>query len=127
MIKHTNLDIKDAACLHIVHILQHPTFRPTTKSIQTAMINTPKKNILPLPLGRYCKSTKRLTQRCHQANEGKSGFEAETVRVVQALRSLRSNQKLMVRKRQETQFVSNDETEKCTEDYVKREPAGVRK
>jgi hypothetical protein len=43
MSKRTNLDIKDAACLHIVHILQHPTSR-TTKSAQTTIVNAPKQN-----------------------------------------------------------------------------------
>jgi len=41
--KPTNLDIKDAACLHIVHILQHPTSDPPTKSSQSTMVNAPKK------------------------------------------------------------------------------------
>jgi len=75
MSKRTNLDIKDAACLHIVHNLQHPTSRPTTKSTQTTMVNAPKQNFSPLPAGRYGKSTKRSTLRRHHANEGKSGLE----------------------------------------------------
>jgi hypothetical protein len=33
LIKPTNLDIQDAACLHVVHCLQHPTSCPTTRSI----------------------------------------------------------------------------------------------
>jgi hypothetical protein len=73
MKQRTNLVIKDAACLHIVHILQHPTSRPT-KSTQTTMVNALKKNFSPLPAGKYGKSTKRSIQRHHhQANEGKSG------------------------------------------------------
>jgi len=42
------------------------------------MVNAQKKNFSPLPAGRNGKSTKRSTQRRHQANEGKSGFEAES-------------------------------------------------
>jgi hypothetical protein len=61
MILLTNLDIKDAACLHTALILQHPTSRPTTKSTQTTMVNAPKKNFSPLPAGKYGKSTKRST------------------------------------------------------------------
>jgi len=57
--KHTNLDIKDAACLYVVHILQHPTSRPSTKSTQNAMVNALKKNLSPLPAGKYGKSTPR--------------------------------------------------------------------
>jgi len=51
--KHTNLDIKDAACLHIVQILQYPTSCPTTKSIQTTIVNALKKNFSPHPVGKY--------------------------------------------------------------------------
>ena len=57
MIKGTNLDIKDAACLHIAHILQHPTSCPTRKSTQTTMVKTPKKSFSPVPAGIYGKST----------------------------------------------------------------------
>jgi len=127
MSKRTNLDIKDAACLHIVHNLQHPTSRPTTKSTQRTMVNAPKKNFSPLPVGRYGKSTKRSTQRRHQANEGKSGLEAERVRALGALRSLRSKKKLAAEKPRETHFLSNEEEEKWIEDYVERETAGARK
>jgi len=34
LLKPTNLDIKDAACLHVVHSLQHPTSRSTALSTQ---------------------------------------------------------------------------------------------
>jgi hypothetical protein len=126
MSKRTNLDIKDTACLQIVHILQHPTSHPT-KSTQTTMVNTPKKNCSPLPVVRYGKSTKRSTQRCHQANEGKSGLEAERIRTLGALRSLICKKKLAAEKRRETHFLSNEEKEKRIEDYVERETAGARK
>jgi len=127
MSKCTNYDIKDAASLHIVHNLQHPTSRPTTKSTQTTMVNAPKKNFLSLPAGRYGKSTKRSTQRRHQANEGPSGLEAERVRALGALRRVRSKKKLAVEKRRETHFLSNEENEKWIEDYVERETAVARK
>ena len=126
MSKHTNLDIKDSACLHIVHILQHPTSRPTTKSTQTAMVNAPKKNFLPLPVGRYGKSTMWFTQRCHQANEGNTGLEAESVRALGALRSLRSKMKLAAETQREMHFLSNAEKNNWIGDYIERETAGAR-
>jgi len=54
-------------------------------------------------------------------------MEAETVRALGALRSLWSNKKLPAEKRQETHFLSNEDTEKSIEHYVERETAGVRK
>jgi hypothetical protein len=127
MSKHTNLDIKDAAYLDIVHNLQHPTSRPTTKSTLITMVNAPKKMFTPLPAGRYGKSTKHSTQQRHQVIEGKSGVEAERIRALGALRSLRSKKKLAAKKRRETHFLSNEEKEKWNEDYVERETAGARK
>jgi hypothetical protein len=77
LIKRTNLDITDAAWLHIIQILQHPTSRPTTKSTQTTLVNALKKNFSPLPAGQYTNSNYQSTQRRHQANDGNSGLEAE--------------------------------------------------
>jgi len=77
LIKPTNVDIKDAACLYMVYIWQHPTSRPTTRSTQEPMGNALKKNLSPLPVGNYSKSTKKFTGRRHQANKGKSGMETE--------------------------------------------------
>jgi hypothetical protein len=51
--KRSNLDINDAAYLHIVHILQHPTSHLTTRSMQITMINDLKKNFSPLPACQY--------------------------------------------------------------------------
>jgi hypothetical protein len=127
MTKCTNLNIKDAAYLHIVHNMQHPTSPPTTKSTKITMVNALKKHFTPLPAGRYGKSTKRSTQRRHHANEGKSSLEAERIRALGALRSLRSKKKLAAEKRRETHFLSNEEKEKWIEDYVERETAGARK
>jgi len=119
--------MKDAACLHVVHILQHPTCRPTTRSTQDTMVNAPKKNLSPLPAGKYGKSTKKYTRRCHQANTGTSGLEGEGVRALGAMCSLRSKKKLSAEKRWETHFLSNEDTEKSIEHYVDRETAVARK
>jgi hypothetical protein len=51
MITRSNLYIRDAACLQIVHILQQPTSCPKPKSKPTTMVNTLKKNYLPPPAG----------------------------------------------------------------------------
>jgi len=91
------------------------------------MLNAPKKNFSPHPAGRYSKSRKRTTQRRHQANEGQSGLEAERIRALGALRSLRSKKKLAAEKRRETHFLSNEEKEKWIEDYVERETTEARK
>jgi len=90
------------------------------------MANVRKKIISPLPAGRYGKSTKRSTQRCHHVNECKSGLEAERVRALGALRSLRSKKKLAAEKWRETHCLSNNEKEKWIEDYAQRETAGAR-
>jgi len=60
-------------------------------------------------------------------NDSKSGLEAETVRALGALRSLRSKKTLAAEKRRETHFSSNEEEEKWIDDYVERETAGARK
>jgi len=127
MSKRTNLDIKDSSYLHIVHNLQHPTSRPTTNSTKTTMVNAPKNNFSPLPVGRYGKSKKRSTQRRHEVNEGKSGSLADRIRALGALRSLKSKKKLAAEMRRETHFLSNEEKEKWIEDYVERDTAGARK
>jgi hypothetical protein len=127
MSKCTNLDINDAAYLHIVHNFQHPTSHPTTKCTKTSIVNAPKKNVLPLLAGRYGKSKKRSTRQRHQANEGKSGLAAERIRAPGALRSLRSKMKLAAEKQRETHFLCNEEKDKWIEDYVERETAGARK
>jgi hypothetical protein len=91
------------------------------------MVYAPMMNFSPLPAGRYGKSTKRSTQRRHQADEGKIGLEAERIRPLGALRSLRSKKKLAAEKRREPHFLSNKAKEKLIEDYVERETAGARK
>jgi len=126
MSKCTNLDIKDAAFVHIVHNLQHPTSLTTTKSTKSTIVNALKKNCLRLPAGRSSKSTNWSTQQRPEANESKSGLEAERVRALGVLRSWRSKKKLAVEKQYETHFLSNEEKMKWIEDYVKRETAGAR-
>jgi hypothetical protein len=88
LIKPTCLDIKDAACIQVVHLLQHPISRPTTRATQDTMVNAPKKNILPLLAGRCGKSKKHSTRRHDHANPGKSGLKAEMFRAFGALHSL---------------------------------------
>jgi len=127
MIERTNLDKKDAACLNIVHFLQHATSRPTTKSAQTTMLNPPKMNFLPIPPGTYDKSTKRSTQWCHQVNEIKSGLEAERVQALGALCGLRSKKMLAAETQQEMHILTNEDTGKWIKDYVGRVTARARK
>jgi hypothetical protein len=67
------------------------------------------------------------TQRPHQANQGKSGLEAERIRDLLALRSLRSKNKLAAAKLREMHFLSNEENETWIEDNVERETTGARK
>jgi len=127
LMKPTNHEIQDTACLHVVHILQHPTSRPTTRSTQDTMVNALKKNLLPLLASKYGQSTKKSTRRHHQVNEGKSGLEAEMAQALGALRRLRSKKKLSEEKRQEMDFPSTEEKEKWINDYVDRETAVTRK
>jgi hypothetical protein len=91
------------------------------------MVNAPKKIFSPLVAGRYSQTTKLSTQQHHHTNEGKSSLEAERVRALGALRSLRSKKKLAAEKRCEMHFLSIEEKEKWIEDYVERETAGARK
>ena len=90
------------------------------------MVNAPKRNLLPLCAGKYGKSTKHSTRRCHRANEGMSSLEAELVWAGGALRSLRSTKKLAAGKRRETHVSSNREKEKWIKDYVDRETTVTR-
>ena len=91
------------------------------------MVNAPKENFLPLLAGKYGLSTKCSTRLCHLVNEGKSGLEAERVRALGALRSLRSKQKLAAAERWVIHFLRNQEKEKWIEDYVERQTAVARK
>jgi hypothetical protein len=112
--------MKDAACLRIVHVLQHPTSGPTSQSTQHMMVNAMKTNFSRLPAGKFGKSTKRWTRQCHQANEGKSGLEAERVRALSALCTLRCKTKFVAVKRQQTNIFNNEEKEKSIKHYMER-------
>jgi len=91
------------------------------------MVNALKTNRSPVPAVKYGKSTKQSTQQRHQANEGKSGLEAERVRALGALHSLRSKKKLAAEIKRYMHFLSIEETEQWMEDYVERETAVARK
>jgi len=62
-----------------------------------------------------------------QAKTGESGFEAEPVRALGALRSLLSKKELAAGKHQQTHILSKEPKEKWIEDYVERETAVARK
>ena len=70
---------------------------------------------------------KKSTHFHRQANNGKSGLQAEGVRALGALCSFRSEKKLSVEKRWEIHFINNEETEKSLGDYMDRETAVARK
>jgi hypothetical protein len=80
------------------------------------MVNALKRNISELLAGKYGKSIKQSTCQHHQANEGKADWEAELVRPLGALGSLRFQRKLSAEKTQEMYFLSNEEKEKWIED-----------
>jgi len=90
------------------------------QSTRNTMVNDPKKNLSLLLAGTYGISIKHFTRRYHQAKEGKSRLEAEGVRALGVLRSLRSKKKLPAEKKWETHFLSFKEKEQWTEDYVER-------
>jgi len=119
--------MKDPACLHVVHILQHPPSRPTVKTTQDTMVYSLKKKHVPLPAGKYSKLTMHSKWRCHQVNEAKRALETERVCGSGALHSARSKKKLLPETRPETHFLSKEETEKWNEDWVDRETALPRK
>jgi len=126
LIKHTNFNLKDAACLLVGHILQHRTSRPSTKWTQNTMVNEPKKHLSPLPAGKHCKSTQDFTRWHHEVNEDKSRLEAESVRALGALHSLQSKKKLEVGKQREMHFLSKEEMMRWIRDLLDRETAVAR-
>jgi len=91
------------------------------------MVNAPKKYLSPFPAGKYGSSTKLSTRRRHHTNKGNSGLEAERVRALGALGSLRLTKKLSAEKRQKTHLLSNDEKDNWIEYYVDRETVVARK
>jgi len=91
------------------------------------MVNALKKNVSPLLPGKYGNLNKQSTRRHHQANEGKSGLEADRVRALGVLHSNLSKKKFSAVKRRETHLLSNEETERWVEDNVDRATAVPRK
>jgi len=47
----TNIHIRDAACLHVVHILKYPTSSPTSKSTHSTIVTGLNENPFPHPVG----------------------------------------------------------------------------
>jgi len=90
LIKYTNLDTKDAVCLHIVHILQHRSSHPPTMSTHNMRVYATWRNIPPQLAGIYGNSAKWLTLRHDQATEGNSSLKTETVPQLGGLRGLQS-------------------------------------
>jgi hypothetical protein len=123
LIKPGNLDLQDAACLHVVNILSHPTSSTTTRATQEIMVNAPKKGPFPLPAGTYGNSTKQIELLRYQMNTGKSALEVERFRALGALHSLRSEMELSPEKQYETHFLCNEEKENQIDDLVGRETA----
>ena len=91
------------------------------------MVHVAEKNLSPLLAGKYGKSTKKSTRELHQAHQGKSGWEAERVQALGALRCLQSKKMLSAEKLQETHSRSNEEKEKWIDDYVDRDNGVERK
>jgi len=117
-IKRSTLYMKDATCLNVIHILQHPTSHPATGSTHHKMVKAPKKNLSRQLEGRYGKQTKHSTRWHHQRNECKSRLDSERVRVLGALRSMRSKGNLAAETWQELQFLSNNEKGNCMADCM---------
>jgi len=90
------------------------------------MGNAPKMNLSPHPAGKLDKLTEWSTQLRHEANEGTSGMDAERVRGLGALSSMQSKKKIVTEKRRETHFLSYEDKEKWSEDYIETETAGAR-
>jgi hypothetical protein len=68
------------------------------------MVNASKKNLLPLSVGIHRQLNKLSTRGPHQANIAKSGLEAERVRALGALRSMRHKKKLSAEKGRKMHF-----------------------
>jgi len=127
LIKRTNLDVKDTACLDVVCILQHPTSRPTTKSSQVTTVNAPSKNLSPILASKYGNEMKQSTTRHHHTNEGRIGLMAQMVRALGVLDNLQSEMKLLPQQRVDIHIVSNEDEEEWIVDYVDTETTVARK
>jgi len=76
------------------------------------MGNASNKILSPLPVGKSGKLKKQSTYRHHPADDGKSSLEAEMVRALGALRSIRSKKKHLAEQRLEMQILSSEAKEK---------------
>jgi len=91
------------------------------------MVKGLKKNISPLPVGKYGKLTLWSTRRHYEPDAGKSAIEAERFRALWVVHSMQSRKKLPSEKQWETHFLSHDQNKKWIEDFVERETAVARK
>jgi len=69
--KHTMLDMADTACLHVVHILQHPTSRRTSNSAEHTIDAALNINLLPLQVYNYIRWTMWCTRWRHHTTQWK--------------------------------------------------------
>jgi hypothetical protein len=95
------------------------------------MVNPAKKrsvhNLSALPAGKHGKSKKRSTKQRHKSNEGKTGFEAERVRALGALRVLRARKRKAAAEMAENKReMSEEEKQKWIDDYVHSQTAKAR-
>jgi hypothetical protein len=95
------------------------------------MVNSAKKrsvhNLSALPAGKHGKSKKRATKQRHKSNQGKTGFEAERVRALGALRVLRARKRKAAEDMAENKReLSEEEKQKWIDDYVHSETAKAR-
>jgi len=123
----TNLGIQYTSCLHLVHILQYPTSRTSTKSTRNTIVKVWKQKLSPLLMSKYNKLTQCSTRRCDQPNVGQCSLEGDTVTVLGALPSVWSKNKLTAEIQGVTHCLSNPEKEKLIEDYMNRETTVARK
>jgi hypothetical protein len=78
-------------------------------------------------VGKYGESTKWSTQHHHRGNEGNGNLVSERAQAVEALRRLRSKQRLAAEKWRQIHILSDEEKGQWIEDYVERETAGASK
>jgi hypothetical protein len=97
-----------------------------TWSTPQKMDNALTKNLSPLPAGKEGKTTKKSIRRHHQANKDTSDLEAERVRGLGALHSLKFKKKLLAGKGRELHLFSNEANAKWIDDYVDRETTVAR-
>ena len=127
LIKHTNRDIKAAACLDVVHLLKHPTSYQFTKSTQIIRVTFAKMNLLPLHAAKYGILTMRSTWQCQKENKYKNGLDATQVPAIGEFCSFQLKTKLAVEERKETNILHNNQKKKLIENCVDRETEVAKK